>query len=99
VINSIEKPIVSGYRFYPAKAGVFDLYDSYEIIEKNNTHKALTKNEKKKIVIELYKTGLTQREIIKELSSMGISITQRTIATYFKEWKEENGKKDILVTA
>ncbi len=98
VITAVEKPIISAYRFYPSKARIFDLYDSYEVIEKD-THRALNSEEKKKLVIELHKKGITQREIAKECVNMGIPITQRTVATYIKEWREKENEKDIFITA
>ncbi len=95
VINSIEKPIISGYRFYPVKAGVFDLYDSYEVIEKDS-RRALSSEEKKKIAIELCKNGFSTREIRERFLSIGIKISNPTIERYTREIREKKKAEKML---
>lgn len=96
VINSIEKPIISGYRFYPAKAGVFDMYDSYEVIEKD-PRRALSSEEKKKIASELCKNGFSTREIRERFLSIGIKISNPTIERYTREIREKKKAEKMLL--
>ncbi len=88
VINSIEKPIISGYRFYPQRAGVFDLYDTYEIIEKDR--KDLNAQEKRALAVDLYRQGLSNKEIHDRFIDLGIKISIQSIRGYTSE---ERSKK------
>ncbi len=89
VITAVEKPIISGYRFYPAKAHIYDLYDPYEII-KNEAKRSLSNKEVDEIIIRLHSKGLTQEEIRKEFEGFGFTISTKTISRHLKKLKEQS---------
>jgi len=96
VINSVEKPIVSGYRFYPGKASVFDLYEPYEVIEKER--RALNAQEKKALAIDLCKQGFSTNEIHERFLDLSIKISKAQIREYTKETRHQKMQEEHNTT-
>jgi hypothetical protein len=82
IITAVEPFIVSGYRFNPSRAGVFDYYDPYELVEKEK--KNITPEQRKDTAINLYEQGMRQKDIAKIL---GVSVS--SVKTYLKEYKQK----------
>lgn len=84
VIRTInfEKPLISVYRFYPNRAGVFNLYDTYEVIEKD--HRKFNRKEIIEIENKLFNEGFSFKEIKERLLEYGI---KRSVSQILRDMK------------
>jgi len=88
IVTSVDPYVVSGYRFYPSRARVFDYYDPYEIVQKEK--KDMTTQQRRETAINLFAQGMRQKDIAEIL---GVSV--ETIRTYLKEYKQSTKEAQV----
>lgn len=86
VITSVDPYIVSGYKFYPSRARVFDYYDPYELVQREK--KDLTPEQRKEAAINLYDQGMKPPEIAEILE-----VSIMSVYNYLKEYKQKEEEK------
>jgi hypothetical protein len=91
IVTSVDPYVVSGYRFYPSRARVFDYYDPYELVQKEK--KDMTPAQRRETAINLFAQGMRQKDIAEIL---GVSVV--SVRTYLKEYKQKERENQEEVT-
>lgn len=88
IVTSVDPYVVSGYKFYPSRARVFDYYDPYELVQKEK--KDMTTQQRRETAINLFAQGMRQKDIAEILS-----VSVETIRTYLKEYKQSTKEAQV----